>query len=367
MTCLTLLALDILISFIVLLNKIYRFIMKILIDARSITTKSSGIGRYTIELIKGYVLKYGHENVVVILNSYIKDFPYNFITWKYNRHTIWGTILFSFFLLRKEYDIYHSSDLIGCFWYKKNKKHIITVHDLMFITISNFFGKTTLRTRLRIIKNKILFFLILKNADLIISVSKTTKNDVQTIYNLDSIIVREGVNNIPKNDLVKPKITLEKETFFLYVGLGSPHKNIDFMIDSFLKSKSNKKLVICGKGHNLIESDRIIYLGYVDDSILHYLYSNCCAFIFPSLYEGFGLPILEALSYNCKVLSSNGGALKEFSNQVITFFDPLNTSELIMLIENVDNITVDYMLINEYLKEFNWDEIWNEFHENIIN
>mgnify|MGYP000995560633 CR=1 FL=1 len=69
----------------------------------------------------------------------------------------------------------------------------------------------------------------------------------------------------------------------MYVGLGAAHKNIDFMVRAFLATNTEKKLVICGKGHHLINSDRIIYTGYIEDKYLDYLYRNCSAFIFPSI------------------------------------------------------------------------------------
>lgn len=159
------------------------------------------------------------------------------------------------------------------------------------------------------------------------------------------------------------KFKFKTGSYFLYVGLPMPHKNIQFLIDTFLKSQTDKILVICGKGHNPVLSTKIIYTGWVNDSTLDYLYRNCAAFIFPSIYEGFGLPILEALSYHCRVFSSNAASLGEFSDKVLSFFSPTDDNRLKYLIENCDHIPVNNTLIDKYLQGFNWNVIWNRFHQ----
>lgn len=340
---------------------------KIIIDGRSMTPQLSGIGRYTLELIKSYVNRYGESNVITIVNNPIPYLQYKYVVCPYNRHSIIDTILFSIFLSKQKYQIYHSGDMIGPFWHKKNKYHIITCHDLMYFTAPNFFNMNPIKTILRKLHIKELFKYIINDADLIVSVSRTTHDDLLKIFKRNSVILREGINLINHdNNSFCPFRGLKNNTFFLYVGLGSPHKNINFLINSFLSSKTNKKLVICGKGHTPIKSERIIYTGYIEDKDLNYLYSNCAAFIFPSKYEGFGLPILEALSYHCKVFSSNAGSLSEFSPEIINFFNPNNENELISLIENCDKITINIPKIDQYLKYFNWNEIWNEFHSKYI-
>lgn len=336
--------------------------MQVLIDGRSITPKISGISRYTYELIKGYIRHYGFKNVCVILNNEIESFPYNYLLCKYRRHNFVDNIKFSLWLSKQKYDIYHSGDLIGPFWHKRAVNHIVTCHDLMFIILQDFWGSVSIKTKLRTYKNKMFFKLVLKGADEVISVSKTTQKDLLRIYKKESIVVREGINKIQTLSEPITYNELAKHSFFLYVGLGSPHKNIDFLISSFLKSKTKRKLVICGKGHQIIKSDRIVYTGWISDGVLDFLYRNCAAFIFPSKYEGFGLPILEALSYHCRVFSSNAGSLGEFSDKYVNFFSPDQEKELIELIERCDNIVIDKEGIDSYLQEFDWEKLWDEFH-----
>ncbi|WP_455664896.1 glycosyltransferase family 4 protein [Phocaeicola sp.] len=336
--------------------------IQILIDGRSSTPQLSGISRYIIELTKGYARQYGEENLIIIVNHPISYLPFKQTICPYKRHDFRDNIKFSIWLSKQNYEIYHSGDMIGPFWHKKGVKHIITCHDLMHLVVPGFFQMNPIKAMLRRLRIKIFLKYIIKDADEIISVSKTTHDDLMRIYHVDSIILREGINHIKhKKDSTK-YMDLKNDSFFLYVGSGSAHKNIDFMINAFLATDTEKKLVICGKNHHVTKSDRIIYTGYIEDNDLDYLYRNCSAFIFPSKYEGFGLPILEALSYHCKVFSSNAGSLGEFSPEIVHFFNPNKEKELIELINKCDKITNNHNAIDTYLKKFDWKTIWQEFH-----
>lgn len=340
--------------------------MQILIDGRSLTPNISGIGRYIFELVKGYVSQYGEDSVLTIVNKPVSYFPYPTVECPYQRHSFPDNIKFSQWLSRQQYDIFHSGDMTGPFWHKHGRMHIVTCHDLMYFIVPGFFKLNPLKAFLRKIRIKAFFGLVLKDADMVVSISQTTHADLKRIYGVDSIVLREGINKIDADKETTEFLGLKKNSFFFYVGLGAPHKNIDFMVRAFLASNTEKQLVICGKGHKIINSDRIIYPGYVEDSDLDFLYRNCAAFIFPSKYEGFGLPILEALSYHCRVFSSNAGSLGEFSPEVIHFFNPDDENELIALIENTDEIKVDVKKIDQYLNNYNWNLIWKEFHKEIL-
>lgn len=340
---------------------------KILVDGRSMTSQKSGIGRYTYELAKGYIREYGEHSVTVILADEIENFPFPYILCPLNRHSFVDNVRFSFFLKRLDYDIYHAGDLIGPFFHRREAIHIVTVHDLMLLRVKNFCGLPYWHNKVRQFKFKEYWKYILCDADIIVSVSETTKKDVEQIYGIKSLLLREGINKLSCDcrEQAPKKFHLTKGGYFLYVGLTLPHKNVQFLIETFLKSHTDKILVICGKGHKPVQADRVVYTGWVNDTTLDFLYRNCAAFIFPSIYEGFGLPILEALSYHCRVFSSNAASLGEFSEQVISFFSPYDESRLQYLIEHCDQIPVNDVLIDSYLRRFQWENIWSEFHQNL--
>ncbi|MGL4998947.1 MAG: glycosyltransferase family 4 protein, partial [Cetobacterium sp.] len=282
-----------------------------------------------------------------------KNTNFNKIITTYKPFNIKDFILFNFFLNNIDYDVYHSLYYSNSFFKKKSTINITTVHDLMYRKVENFFGKNYLKN---IIGIKYFDFIVkntLKNSDYIISVSNTTKEDVQEAFAYDSLFVPEGINKIEAEE--KKILTLNEKEFFLYVGNSRPHKNLEFLIKAFEKSKTTKKLVLVGTGNNTKKNQKnILSLGYVSDNELNWLYKNSEAFIFPSLYEGFGLPILEALDKGTKVYSSEGGALKEFPKEVVKYFNPYKEEELITLLENTDKIIIDFDQLKKVLNKYDW-------------
>ena len=181
-----------------------------------------------------------------------------------------------------------------------------------------------------------------KRADHIICISENTKNDLMKFL----ILIKKNNCNILATDYKKSYNFKKKlKNKLLFVGSRRGYKNFDGLIEAFSKSKflkSNFQLIAYGgekfnnedkkilEKHNL-NNKNIIFLSDRNADV-NYLYSNVAAFIFPSLYEGFGLPVLEAMTCGCPVILSNGGSLKEVGGEQLDYFDPQN-------IENIkDNI-----------------------------
>ena len=205
------------------------------------------------------------------------------------------------------------------------------------------------------------------NSNMIISVSTTTQKDVNDIFNISSIVIPEGVNllNIESGDYELPEI-LKINGYFLYVGNGRRHKNLDLLTSAFKLYKGNKKLVIIGNVNKKLENNsNIIQYEFVTDTELNTFYKNCSAFIYPSLYEGFGLPILEAIAYKSIVFSSNAGALSEFNFNSLFFFNPNEIDELLYLMNNINNFVFDDSDILK-LNTYEWSMNFNNFHNILI-
>lgn len=337
--------------------------MKILLDGRLISNNPTGISRYSYEIIQMYQNKYGYENVEVILNDanklLKKDFKY--IETKYKPFNIKDFLFFHKFLKKVSFDVYHSLYYSNSFFKKKGVKYITTVHDLLYKVVPGFFGKNKFKNIIGIIYFDFIVKKSIKNSDNLISVSKTTEEDLKKIFGYESVYIPEGINEISLNEKKIEKIS--PHNYFLYVGNSRPHKNLDFLINSFMKSKTKYELIICGNNNYIKNKDvRIKTLGYVSEEQLNWLYQNSKAFIFPSLYEGFGLPILEALQKGAKVISSNGGSLKEFSDKLVYYFNPKKEEELIQLIENVDNLNKNEKMLKEELSKYSWDKVENQMN-----
>lgn len=328
--------------------------MKVVLDGRLISDFETGISKYSKELIKIYQEYYGYENVLVIIKSNLKNREgFKSIETKLEPFKVIDFIRFHKFLKKIDAELYHSFFYSSVLKKDCSKKNIITVHDLMYLEVENFFGQNKIKNIIGKIYFNFIVFNSLRNSDKILSVSKTTKEDLKKYFKEESEVIVEGTNQVSFSQ--KQIENLNKKEYFLYVGNSRPHKNLKFLISSFLKAKTNKSLVLVGTNNKIIiNNSKIITLGYVSEEELSWLYENCEAFIFPSLYEGFGLPILEALNKGVKVFSSNKGSLSEFSSKAVYFFNPFNEKELVDLIENSRNLKINKTFIRKELEKYSW-------------
>ncbi|MBC2852329.1 glycosyltransferase family 1 protein [Cetobacterium sp. 2G large] len=340
--------------------------MKILLDGRLISNKPTGISRYSREIIKIYQDYFGYDNIMVIVNENLDSKTFNLIYTDLKPFTPHHFFLFNNFLKKLDFDIYHSLYHCNSFFKDKNKFYITTIHDVGYKAINCKIHLNPVRNFLTKVAVDFILKRTLKNSDLVITVSQSTRDDILRFYNKDSIHIPEGVNIIPGKEI--PIKSLKPKSFFLYVGNSRPTKNLNFLLEAFSKSKTEKTLVIAGNNNFLqVDRERVQNLGFVSDEELNWLYSNCEAFIFPSLYEGFGLPVLEALHKGAKVYCSTGGSLKEFSNSVVKHFDPYDLQELIFLIENSDSIAFEKNEINLILEMYSWNNVNNLMINKIFN
>ena len=223
-------------------------------------------------------------------------------------------------------------------WKKAGYKIVITVFDL----ISEKFPEKKKLSRPRInLKKK-----AIKSADHIICISNTTKADLIDYYKIPDTKISvvylgselHGSDGNIKNDY-------GDDEFLLYVGKRAGYKNFNKFIAAFGQSdslKSKYRIVAFGGGlfdegeleliRNLGIEDRISQVEGNDDKLIK-LYSSAEAFIYPSLYEGFGLPPLEAMKYGCPVLASDKGSIAEICNEGAIYFDATNVDNMQMIME----------------------------------
>lgn len=219
----------------------------------------------------------------------------------------------------------------------------------------------------------------IEDSSLILTISNSTKKDILNIYpyiDENKIkVVYLGTTHLPEAQ--KPASIIMPDNYLLYVGKRGSYKNgYIYMscIDELLMKKDDLYFIFVGgeiwneAEKRLIEkhADRIIQL-HVSDEELSYLYQNAIAFVYPSLYEGFGLPILEAFDNNCPVICSNTSSLPEVGGDAALYFEPTQKKELIDQIMRVIN---DLDLRNEMIKKgvertkyFTWENTAKEIYE----
>jgi len=229
-------------------------------------------------------------------------------------------------------------------------KYIITAHDLSFAYFSEFlsFGR------------KLWHFLVnparlYRESSGIIAVSENTKNDLHRYYGISKeriTVVTSGVSadyrvlekSAPELDHIRKMYKLPAK-FFLFLGTLEPRKNVLSLIAAFnlFQKKNYQKytLVIAGKRgwkcddilekiaeYNLLNKEKIIYLDFVDSAHKPGLYNLATGFVFPSFYEGFGFPVLEAMACGCPVIAANNSSLSEICGNSAILVDAVNVNDL---------------------------------------
>lgn len=262
------------------------------------------------------------------------------------------------------------------------KKRVVTIHDVYHLTDV---GQINL-------KQKIYANLLMQNSirrsNQIITVSEFSKNEIirHTGCKADKIsVIHNGVAEINTiADLPNKKYNIP-EKYLLFVGNVKPHKNLIVLCQAFLKLPNNLqdelKIVIVGKKEGFITGDiqlldlinnepmlqeNVIFTGYVEDEDMNAIYQKAMIFIFPSLYEGFGLPPLEAMLNSTPVICSDIPPLKEICDDAVLYFDPKNSDDLVTKIIHMNdhNIAEKYVLLgNNRAKEFTWKKSFDKHLE----
>lgn len=324
---------------------------------------------------------YLRPSTVYTSEVYSSMWPENFqfITLNYPR--FWTQVGLAIQTFKEKLDLLftpaHTLPLIR----KPGLKTIITVHDL---------GAEYL-PKMHQVKQRFYLNLMthyqLKGATRIIAVSKATKKDLEEKISIPSKnikVIYEGVDrsffrSVKVEILVNrlEQFDLEKGKYFLFVGTIQPRKNLERLIEAYASFASDfaaPYLVLVGnKGwlsdeiYNLPKKlgieDRVKFLGRVEDKDLPTLYSGAIALTFPSLFEGFGLPILEAMSCGCPVITSKVSSMPEVVKDAALYVDPYNTGDIAAKMKEVTDPKVQKRLVKLGLKraeKFSWEKAAKE-------
>lgn len=369
--------------------------MKIVISGY-IGKKITGIGRNLISLLNAitsdtqfiiYINKdmedkfiFTNPNVVVKIYSISKDEAF--------KNLLWTTFIFPFKVLKEKAD----KALIPNFTLLlfKFKPTIIIMCDLIEFNIPNKFSKKKMFYR-----TKLADPITARRADKIITISENSKLDIKKFLNIPDEkidIVHCGVDQRKFRKLntqtIQSIFSQKKWPFdyILYAGtIDHPGKNSFSVIKAFEKLKSDGRyggnLVLAGmpgEGFDIIERyvkqseyhNDIVITGYINDKELIALYSACKVFCFLSLYEGFGLPPLEALACGAKVIVSNTSSLPEIIGNIGITVNPTNIDEIAENIYNCINSPISEKYdksVKEHLEKYNWDVLAQKFNSVICN
>ncbi|MDA7733634.1 glycosyltransferase family 4 protein [Candidatus Pelagibacter sp.] len=245
-----------------------------------------------------------------------------------------------------------------------SKKRVCTVFDM----INEIFTKNNKhKNEISNIKKNTIY-----ESDHIFCISNQTKNDLINLFNIDKkkITVTYLASSLKKKTFsIKKK---EFENCLLFIGSRSGYKNFDNFIKAYARSKILKKdfKILAYGGEKVSKKEKELLLSlninnnikFINDKNydLSYLYQNVKALVYPSKYEGFGLPILEAMENNCPVLSSFGGSLREIGGDGLEYFDPNFTEDIQNLLEKILYSEKKLKELIKYgnirFKKFSWEK-----------
>ncbi len=347
--------------------------MRIGIDARPLSYPLTGIGTYLKHLLDVLQKTDKDNHYYLISNTLIPCRIRNHRWCKIEGSiknkifsTIWMQTFAPILVKRHKIDLFFSPRHHLPLMLPKKIKSIVTIHDLIHIRYPETMDK------FRLIAERALMRPSLRKADKIIAVSRTTADDIRDCYDVepDKIhIIHHGVpdliQGVSKNDRDPTK-------YFLFIGTLEPRKNLDRIITAFQHISDlypEIHLVVVGeigergpnygfsKKVNTIEN-KIHFHGYVAADQLADIYKNALCLLYPSLYEGFGLPILEAMSMGTPVITSKESSMPEVAGEAALLVDPKNidsiSNAMNLIISNSERrnelIQKGYMRI----KQFTW-------------
>ena len=278
----------------------------------------------------------GADSSIRVRGKLIRRPPYSsLITRKIN--SMLTRVFVSF---RRDIDIFHETYFTLADNCPRSAKRVITVYDMIHEKMPHSFSRRD-PTR----KNKAH---AVHRADHVICISENTRQDLVDLLNVPekktSVVYLGHSLSCPASSI--PAFKHDKP-FILYVGARTGYKNFDLLLKAFASSKllQNFSIICFGGGRpSSKETDLMAHLGlsancvtYMNgrDPVLAGLYASAKAFVYPSLYEGFGIPPLEAMSFGCPVICANTGSLPEVVGEAALLFDPTSESSLRTAMETV--------------------------------
>lgn len=342
----------------------------IYINGRFLTKNITGVQRYAIEVVKQLdKIESNYDFVIlapkqgIIQNLELKNIQIINIG-KFTGH-LWEQVSLPFYILihNRNSKLLNMCNLAPILY-----PGYIVIHDIAFKTHPEHLGKKfslwyRFITRVNIKRYKHIF-----------TVSNFSKNEIIKNYNIDANKITvtynsaEHLKEIQPDESIIKKLKLENKEFCFSLGSKSPHKNHQFIVEC-AKRNSDILFVVSGNENKRIfkdknneeETENLVYTGYLNDGELVTLYKNCKAFIFPSLYEGFGIPPLEAMTLGCKnIILSNIEVFKEIYGDNAKYIELEKDNKYdIVKILNKNNMIHEDSIIYKY----SWDKVTDSIVE----
>jgi glycosyltransferase involved in cell wall biosynthesis len=308
----------------------------IYINGKFLTQQISGVQRFAIEILKEldnlslpYLILAPQGSIHPELETLLKVKVIGT-----RSGTLWEQIDLPLYLNKRTKPLLLNLCNTGPLLYRNQ---IATIHDLSFLVNPKWFSWKF------VLWYKFMIPILARTAKHLITVSEFSKNELINLLGITPSKI-----SVVYNAVAFKKVTLTSKPntygkYLLFVGSIDPRKNLETLIKAFQAADlPDMKLLLVGKINknfnqvNLGVVQNIVQLGNVDDEDLAHLYQHAFAFVYPSLYEGFGIPPLEAMAFSCPVICSNAASLPEVCGDAALYFEPLDTTELTNALIQID-------------------------------
>lgn len=354
--------------------------MNIGIDASSLTNRPfSGVGKYVYHLLES-LAALDNQNKYYVCYKLSRLKKFRLFKRPQQKNFSLKIINHPFdFILHSRLDLFHGTDVFVPDSSSLSK--IATFHDIFVILFNDFSSEHFRKKKEEDYKKA------LEKADYLISISECTKRDLISHFKVPENKISVIYSGVTKNFYPRPEEEITRilkkyqihNDYMFFVGTLQKRKNLDRLLEAYHKiSKNHFKqlvLVLAGEpgwgGQEFISKiqdskleNKVRLLGYVPEEDLPALYSGAKLFFFPSLYEGFGLPVLEALACGCPVLCSNTSAIPEVAGNAAILADPLDVDKLTQ--EGLKLLTDENLRQAlrqkgfEQIKKFSWEKMASE-------
>lgn len=338
---------------------------KYVINGLFLTQRVTGIQRYAREIIAELDLFVQKDEIIIVIPKNTKEVPvYKNI--KIIRHGIFNGILWEqlclpIFLMKEKADGINLCNVVPLLY----PRGIAAIHDISYKVNPQFY--TTLRDKISMLWHRLNYLWITHFTNVIITVSNFSKQEIIKNYNVERnriYVIYSAWQHILRikatENIFEKYSQLQPKEYFFAMSSIQANKNFPWILKT-AKANPQKKFAIAGGGSlkklssdlGLKDLSNVFYLGYISDEDAKSLMANCKAFLFPTLYEGFGLPPLEAISCGAgNIIISNTSCMHEIYKEVGYYIDPKNP---VINLHQLAKINVNHNKTNILLNKYNWN------------
>ena len=346
------------------------FVNKLFVNGRFLTQPMTGVERYAYNICKAMARLQQPFTIVCPKAPIHQDYDVsdlNIVHYGIGNSHFWEQCVLPFFFIGKKDYVVLSFTGLGSILIRHK---VMTIHDLSFLKNPSWYSRTYYWYY------KFMTPLAVKTSKHILTVSEFSKSEILGFYSFLKAEKISVVYNAIDRQLFKPTANSQQPSvpFVLCVSSIDPRKNFARLVEA-CQGLTGAKLYIVGKYNRVFSQqmaldttpDHIQFLGRVSDEELVRLYNQAACFVFPSLYEGFGLPPLEAMACGCPVLVSDIPVLREVCGTAAQYFNPLDSNDILRTITQYLN---DADVIKEKMRQQGFANVarfsWQQSAKNLI-